>query len=43
MCGNIVAIHNVLKTKTTKLNSQSVQYEKKKSTKIILEKKQKKS
>jgi hypothetical protein len=32
------AIHSVLKKKTTKLNSQPVQYEKKKVTKIILEK-----
>ena len=32
--GNTVAIHNVLKKKTTKLNSQPVQY-KKKSTKTI--------
>jgi len=29
MYGNIVAIHSVLKKKTTKLNSQLVQYEKK--------------
>jgi hypothetical protein len=29
MYGNIVAIHSVLKKKTTKLNSQPVQYEKK--------------
>jgi major membrane immunogen (membrane-anchored lipoprotein) len=43
MWGNTVAIHSVLKKKTTKLNSQSAQYEKKKkSTKTILEKKNKK-
>jgi hypothetical protein len=30
MWGNTVAIHNVLKKKTTKLNSQPAQYEKKK-------------
>jgi major membrane immunogen (membrane-anchored lipoprotein) len=30
MWGNIVAIHNVLKKKTTKLNSQPAQYEKNK-------------
>jgi len=29
MWGNTVAIHNVLKKKTTKLNSQPAQYEKK--------------
>jgi len=29
MYGNIVAIHSVLKKKTTKINSQLVQYEKK--------------
>ena len=29
MCGNTVAIHSVLKKKTTKLNSQPAQYEKK--------------
>ena len=34
-----VAINNVLKKKITKLNSQPAQYEKIKSTKIILEKK----
>jgi hypothetical protein len=28
MWGNTVAIHSVLKKKTTKLNSQPVQYEK---------------
>ena len=44
MWGNTVAIHNVLKKKTTKLNSQPAQYEKKKkSTKTILEKKTKTS
>jgi hypothetical protein len=38
MSGNTVAIHNVLKKKTTKLNSQLAQYKKKiKSTRIILE------
>jgi hypothetical protein len=35
--GNTVVIHSVLKKKTTKLNSQPAQYEKKKSTKTILE------
>jgi peroxiredoxin family protein len=30
MWGNIVAIHNVLKKKTTKLNSQPAQYKKNK-------------
>jgi hypothetical protein len=40
MWGNTVAIHSVLKKKTTKLNSQPAQYEKK-LTKKILEKKQK--
>ena len=29
ICGNTVAIHNVLKKTTTKLNSQPTQYEKK--------------
>jgi len=29
MLGNIVAIHNALMKKTTKLNSQPTQYEKK--------------
>ena len=29
MWGNTIAIHNVLKKKTTKLNSQPAQYEKK--------------
>jgi len=33
MCGNTVAIHSVLKTKTTKLNSQPAQYEKNKINK----------
>jgi hypothetical protein len=38
MSENTIAIHNILKKKTTKLNSQLAQYEKKiKSTKIILE------
>ena len=31
MWGNTVAIHSVLKKKTTKLNSQPTQYEKKKN------------
>jgi hypothetical protein len=35
MCGNTIAIHSVLKTKTTKLNSQPAQYEK---TKKIIKK-----
>jgi hypothetical protein len=39
MWGNNVVIHSVLKKKITKLNSQPAQYEKIKSTKIILEKK----
>jgi hypothetical protein len=39
MWRNTVAIHSVLKKKTMKLNSQSAQYEKKKSIKTILEKK----
>jgi hypothetical protein len=39
MWGNTIAIHSVLKKKTTKLNSQPAQYEKIKSTKTILEKK----
>jgi hypothetical protein len=40
MWGNTLAINGVLKKKTTKLNFQPAQYEKKKnSTKIILEKK----
>jgi hypothetical protein len=38
MWGNTIAIHSVLKKKTTKLNYQPVQYEKIKSTKTILEK-----
>jgi len=41
MYGNIVAIHNVLKKKITKLNSQPAQYEKK-NRQTILEKKIKK-
>jgi hypothetical protein len=41
MWGNTVAINNVLKKKTTKLNSQLGQYEKKKLTKTILKKKNK--
>jgi hypothetical protein len=39
MCGNTVAIHSVLKTKTTKLNSQPAQYEKNKINKDNSEKK----
>jgi hypothetical protein len=39
MWGNIVAIHGILKKKTTKQNSQLAQYEKIKSTKTILKKK----
>jgi len=42
MWGNTVVIHIVLKKKTTKLNSQPVQYKKIKSTKTILEKNHKK-
>jgi len=42
MYENIVAIHNVLKKKITKLNSQPAQYEKK-NRQTILEKKIKKS
>jgi hypothetical protein len=42
MWGNTVTIHSVLKKKTTKLNSQAAQYEKKKSTKTTLEKNHKK-
>ena len=50
MWGNTVAIHNVLKKKTTKLNFQPAQYEKnkidkdnfgKKKTKKIIKKKRK--
>jgi len=41
MWGNTVAIHNVLKKKTTKLNSQPAQYEKNKIDKNNSEKKQK--
>jgi hypothetical protein len=37
MWGNTLAINGVLKKKTTKLNFQPTQYEKKNSTKIILE------
>ena len=43
MCGNIVAIHSVLKKKTTKQNSQPAQYEKIKSTNTILKKKEEKN
>ena len=39
MWGHTVAIHSVLKKKTTKLNSQPAPYKKIKSTKTILEKK----
>jgi hypothetical protein len=42
MWGNTVAIHSVFKKKTTKLNSQPAQYEKK-IDKDNSEKKQKKS
>jgi hypothetical protein len=42
MWRNIVAIHNVLKKKTTKLNSQPAQYEKNKIDKDNSEKKSKK-
>ena len=42
MCGNTVAIHSVLKTKTTKLNSQLAQYEKNKINKYNSGKKTKK-
>jgi hypothetical protein len=42
MWGNTIAIHSVFNKKTTKLNSQPAQYEKKiESTKTILEKKEK--
>ena len=37
MWGNTLAINGVLKKKITKLNFQPAQYEKKNSTKIILE------
>jgi hypothetical protein len=37
MWGNTLAINDVLKKKTTKLNFQLTQYEKKNSTKTILE------
>jgi len=43
MWGNIVAIHSVLKKKTTKLNSQLAQYEKNKIEKENSKKKTKKS
>jgi hypothetical protein len=42
MWKNIVAIHSVLKKKTTKQNSQPAQYEKIKSTNTILKKKRRK-
>jgi len=42
MWGNTVTIHNVLKKKTTKLNSQLTQYEKNKIDKDNSEKKNKK-
>jgi hypothetical protein len=42
MWGNIVAIHSVLKKKTTKLNSQLAQYEKNKIKKDNSKKKNKK-
>ena len=41
--GNTVAIHSVLKRKTTKLNSQPAQYEKKNRQRQFWKKKQKKS
>jgi hypothetical protein len=41
--GNTVAIHNVLKKKTTKLNFQPIQYEKNKIDKDLSGKKQKKN
>jgi hypothetical protein len=41
--GNTVAIHSVLKRKTTKLNSQPAQYEKKNQQRQFWKKKQKKS
>ena len=43
MCGNTVAIHSILKTKTTKLNSQPAQYKKNKINKDNSGKKTKKS
>jgi hypothetical protein len=43
MRGNIVAIHGVLKKKTTKLNSQPTQYEKNKIDKDNSRKTKKKS
>jgi len=42
MGGNTVAIHSVLKKKTTKLNSQPAQYEKKNWQKQFWKKQQKK-
>jgi hypothetical protein len=42
MWGNTVAIHSVLKKKTTKLNSQLTQYEKNKIDKDNSEKKKQK-
>ena len=42
MWGNTVAIHNVLKKKTTKVNFNQLNIKKIKSTKTILEKKTKK-
>jgi hypothetical protein len=43
MWDNIVAIHGILKKKTTKLNSQPAQYEKNKIDKDNSEKKNKKN
>jgi galactokinase len=43
MWGNTVAIHSVLKKKTTKLNSQPAQYEKNKIDKDNSRKKNKKT
>ena len=39
MWGNIVTIHNILKKKTTKQNSQPAQYEKKNRQRLFLKKK----
>jgi hypothetical protein len=43
MWGNTVAIHNVFKKKTTKLNSQPAQYEKNRIDKDFSGKKNKKN
>ena len=42
-CGNTVAIHSVLKKKTTKLNSQPAQYEKKNRQRQFWKKNKKKT